>query len=246
MSTIQLFCLSFFTPPCGLDSPYLSHFNFWLLRVNCNCQLLTINSLRCQLAVNIVFLVSIFLMHSNQKQFNYHLCKASHGEQLKGSRDIPGHRRKLSQWTTPSHVLHTMKVVGPCKLAAKSRAVVAWAAFHKHVVLHKQHMCLLVPAPLWPTEVGPQSSICRPPDIALNCILEQIDYFFTMNVYSSSWSEIISSFSVLSHESALLSDSSCNMTFDKRIPVFFMFSNYQHINLLYPLFIMHFSDSSCL
>jgi hypothetical protein len=84
-----------------------------------------VNSLRCQFVVIICFWVSVFLMYSNQKQFNYFLCKASHQEQLKGSSDIPGHRRKLSQWTTPSHVLHMMKIVDPCMLAAKSRAVVA-------------------------------------------------------------------------------------------------------------------------
>jgi hypothetical protein len=187
-------------------------------------------------------------MYSNQKQFNHCLCKASHGEQLKGSWDIPGHRRKLSHWTTPSHVLHMMKVVDPCLLAAKSRAVVAWAAFHKHVVLHKQHMCLVVAAPLWPKEVGPQSSICRPPDTPLKRQLHTTTnslYFHNECIIFRLHRNHIFISCVKPWKCSCGCDFSCNTTFDKRIPAF-MFSNYQHNNLHNPLFIMLFSDSSCL
>jgi len=60
-----------------------------------------VNSLRCQFVVIICFWVSVFLMYSNQKQFNYFLCKASHQEQLKGSSDIPGHRRNYHSGPLP-------------------------------------------------------------------------------------------------------------------------------------------------
>jgi hypothetical protein len=161
MSTTQLVRLFLFTT-MWVRFFLSKSFQFLTSEAICNCKLSEM-SIPCEN----LFLGFCFFIYSNQKQFNYCLCKASHQEQLKGSWDVPGHMRKLSQWTTTSHVLHMMKVVDPCMLAAKSRAVVAWAAFHKHLVLHKQHMCLVVAAPLWPKEVGPQSSICRPPDTPL-------------------------------------------------------------------------------
>ncbi len=156
--------------------------------------------------------------------------------------------RKLSEWTTPSHVLHMMKVVDPCMLAAKSRAVVAWAPFHKHMVLHKQHMCLVVAAPLWPKEVGPRSSICRPPDTPLKRQLRTRTnwvYFHTEAIIFRLHRNHIFIFSVKPWKCSCECDFSCNTTLDKRI-LAFMFSNYQHNNLHSPLFIMLFSDSSCL
>jgi hypothetical protein len=213
MSTTQLVHLSL--PTAMWVRIFLSKsFQFLTSKAICNCKL-SEWSIGCE---NFCFFI-----YSNQKQFDYHLCKASHGEQLKGSWEIIGHMRKLSQWTTPSHVLHIMKVVDPCMLAAKSRAVVAWAAFHNHVVLHRQHMCLVVAAPLWPKEVGPQSSICRLSDTLLKRQLHTRTnwlYFHTESIIFRLRRNHIFIFCVKPWKWSCECDFSCNTTFDKRIPAF--------------------------